>query len=56
MVEELDTSNLVQYWVLLVIDHVVSDNGRKATSLHGEQPTSEQDAVLARNELLFVGH
>lgn len=56
VVEQLHSSDLVQNRVLMIVDHVVGDDGRKSTSLHGEEATAEQDSILGGNELLLIGH
>lgn len=55
VVEEVDAADLVEDGVFVIVDHVVGDNRGETVSLHGEEAAAQQDAVLAGDELLFVG-
>lgn len=55
VVEELNATDLVQDRILRVVEHVVRDNGRQTRSFHSKQAAPQQDAVLARDKLLFIG-
>ena len=53
-VEELNPPDLVENGIGSVVDHVVSDNGRKGVSLESEHSSLEEDLVF-RREKLAVG-
>jgi len=54
VVEELTPSDLVQDWVLGVINHVVSDNWWEVGALQGIETTTEHDLVLWREKILLI--
>ncbi|KAL8419057.1 hypothetical protein RB594_002311 [Gaeumannomyces avenae] len=55
VVEQLHASDLVQNGVVVVVHHVVRDNGREPMPLHGKQAPPQKDTVLAGNQFLLVG-
>ena len=56
VVEELHSANLVKDGVFMIIDHVVGNNWGKAESFHCEEASTQQNSVLAGNQLLLIRH
>lgn len=54
MVEELYPADLVQNWVLVVVEHVVGNNGWERVPLHGKETTTKQNTVLTGDQLLLL--
>jgi len=45
VVKELASPNLIQNWIMSVVDHIVSDDWRQVVTLHGKQSSSEHNLV-----------
>lgn len=56
VVEQLHAADLVENRIFRIIRHVVRDDRRETMALHSEQPATEEDAILCRDEIFRVGH
>lgn len=54
VVEELYPADLVQDGVLVIVEHVVGNNGWEPVPLHGKETTTKEDTVLAGDQLLLI--
>lgn len=54
VIEQLNSPDLVQDWIVRIVSHVVCHNGRISSSLECKHSSFEQNPVLSRDELLRI--
>ena len=52
VVEQLDTSNLVENWIVVVIGHVMCRYGREGVALQNKNATFQQNLVFFRQQIV----
>lgn len=55
-VEQLDSSDLIQNWIIGVVSHVVGSDWWERVSLEGEYSSLEKDLVFLAEQCSWVGN